>query len=354
MSEPVPAQMRAARYHRFGPPSVLQVDAVPTPVPARRQVLVRVAATAVAGGEVVMRGGGLPVPVGRRFPLGVGLELAGTVVAEGPGSPDLHPGDRVWGVLPRSAAIAPAGSAAQYVAVDPGRLGIVPEQLTLVEAAGLPGTGTTAVTALIDHLRLRAGQSLLVRGGVGGVGSIAVQLGHALGARVSALAGAATLDAVRELGADEVFDYRTTAIDDLDRFDAVLDTVGAGGLHRLQGRVKAGGRLVTIAPTTPSDLGYVLISTLVWGTRRARFFSGNVKRRDLDVLAAYVRRGDIRPVVASVRPLHQIADAHQAMEDGGVLGRHHVTIDHESDPPLPTYGPALQQPSTRPLVRWLS
>lgn len=159
------------------------------------------------------------------------------------------------------------------------------------------------------------------------MGNAAVQLGHALGARVTALAGASTLDAVRGLGAEEVFDYRTTAIDDLHRFDAVLDTVGAGGLHRLQGRVKAGGRLVTISPTTRADLGYVLISTLVWGTRRARFFSGNVKRADLDVLSAYVRRGDVRPVIASSRPLHEIADAHQAMEDGGVVGRHHVVVD---------------------------
>lgn len=326
MTEPVPTRMNAARHHRFGPPSVLQIDTVPVPTPTRRQVLVKVAATAVAGGEVVVRAGGLPIPVGNRFPLGTGLELAGTVVAEGPGRHDLHVGDRVWGVLPRTAAIAHVGSAAQYAAVDPARLGIVPEQLTLTDAAGLPGTGTTAITALVDHLRLRAGQSLLVRGGAGGVGSLAVQLGHALGARVSALAGASTLDAVRELGADEVYDYRTTAIDDLERFDAVLDTVGAGGLHRLQGRVKPGGRLVTISPTTRSDLGYVLISTLAWGTRRARFFSGNVKRADLDVLAAYVRRGDVRPVVASSRPLHQIADAHQAMEDGGVPGRHHVVV----------------------------
>lgn len=325
MTEPVPTRMSAARHHRFGAPSVLQIDTVAVPVPRRAQVLVKVAATAVAGGEVVARGGGLPIPASR-FPLGTGLELAGTVVAQGPVAGDLRVGDRVWGVLPRSAAIAHVGSAAQYAAVDPSRLGIVPEELSLVEAAGLPGTGTTAITALVDHLRLRAGQTLLVRGGAGGVGCAAVQLGHAMGAQVTALAGASTLEAVRELGAEQVFDYRTTAIDDLDRFDAVLDTVGAGQLHRLQGRVKAGGRLVTIAPTTRADLGYVLVSTLVWGTRRARFFSGNVKRANLDVLASYVRRSDIRPVVASSRPLHQIADAHQAMEDGGVLGRHHVVV----------------------------
>lgn len=327
MTDPVPAHMSAARYHRFGPPSVLQIDTVPVPTPTRRQVLVRVAATAVAGGEVIMRGGGLPIPVRGRFPLGTGLELAGTVVAQGADAHDLPVGERVWGVLPRSGAIAPVGSAAQYVAVDPARLGIVPEPLTLTEAAGLPGAGSTAVTALVDHLRLRAGQSLLVRGGAGVVGSVAVQLGHALGARVSALAGASTLAAVRALVAEEVFDYRTTAIDELERFDAVLDTVGAGGLHHLQGRVRPGGRIVTIAPTTRADLGYVLISSLVWGTRRARFFSGNVKRRDLDVLAAYVRRGDIRPVLASARPLDEIADAHRAMEDGGVLGRHLVVVE---------------------------
>lgn len=128
-------------------------------------------------------------------------------------------------MLPVSAILRGTGTAAEFVAVDADRLGHVPATLDLTAAAALP-VATSAITALLDHGRLRAGHRVLVRGGAGGVGVAAVQLAHAWGARVTALARASAVDALLGLGADEVLDYRTTRPDDLDRYDLVFDTAG--------------------------------------------------------------------------------------------------------------------------------
>ncbi|GGX96576.1 dehydrogenase [Streptomyces minutiscleroticus] len=317
--------MLAARYHRYGPPEVLQIDDVPVPEPRAGQVLVRVHATSVNGGDLHARSGRLRFLARGRFPLGTGLDVAGEVVRTGRGVTDPAPGDRVWGVLPRSTVSGPLGAAAEFVVADAARLSRAPGNLDPVEAAALPAVGTTAVTALLTHGRLRAGQRLLVRGAAGGVGSAAVVLGHALGAHVTALARGSVLDAVRGLGADEAFDHRTVAPGDLGRFDLVLDTAGGRGLSVWHGLLGPRGRMVAIAPTSPASIAAILLST-VHGPRRMRFFSGDPRRADLDALTAHAVRGDLRPVVAAVHPLDRIADAHRALEAGGGVGKHVVRV----------------------------
>ncbi|GAA3872751.1 NAD(P)-dependent alcohol dehydrogenase [Streptomyces sedi] len=312
--------MLAARYHRHGPPEVLRVEEVPEPEPAAGQVRVRVHATSVNGGDLHARAGRLRWMSRRRPPFGTGLDISGEVDALGPGVTDLAVGQRVWGALPRSAVFAPVGAAAEATVVEAARLGPLPEGIDPARAAALPGVGTTAVNALLTRGRLRAGQRLLVRGGAGGVGSAAVVLGHALGAHVTALAGESTLEAVRALGADEALDYREARPAELERFDVILDTSGAPGLPGWHRRLRPRGRMVTIAPTHPRTAVAILLST-VHGPRRMRFFSGDIRRADLDALAAHVTRGELRPVVASTHALAEIADAHRALERGGGVGK---------------------------------
>ncbi|YCK34240.1 NAD(P)-dependent alcohol dehydrogenase [Actinomadura sp. ATCC 39365] len=317
-------EMRAALFDRYGPPEVLYVGTAPKPVPAPGQVLVRVHAVSVNGGEVHGRTGRLRLVTGlmqRGFPKRVGIDLTGEIVALGAGVTGPRVGARVWGTLGRT-----FGSAAEYVAVHPRRLSPAPASVDLVAAAALPA-GTTAITALRDQAGLRPGDRLLVRGGSGGVGAVAVQLGRVLGAHVTALAGAGNLDLVRDLGAHEAYDYAAVVPADLGRFDVILDTAGTehAAFRRL---LTPSGRMVAIAfdpRRIAASVAYIAASA-VHGRRRVRFFSGNPTTRLLTDLTRYVDGGAIRPVVDTVFPLDDIAAAHRTLEAGGVRGKVVVRI----------------------------
>ncbi|MGW9455262.1 NAD(P)-dependent alcohol dehydrogenase [Streptomyces globisporus] len=315
--------MRAALHDSYGPPEVLYEGRVPVPVRKPGEVLVRVHAASVNGGELYGRAGKVRLVTGRRFPQRTGLDFAGEVAEVDASATGLRAGDRVWGTLGRSSF----GSAAEYVSVRPRQIAYAPENVTLTEAASLPAGGTTSLTALRDKAGLRAGERLLVRGASGGVGSVAVQLGKALGAHVTGLASVKNSDFVRELGADEVLDHRTTPLAELDRYDVIMDTVGTE--HRLlRTRLAPGGRLVSIAfdiDHPVRSIGY-LLGSAVHGRQRVRFFSGNPKHDLFAELTAYVERGDLRPVVDTVHPLADIAAAHRALEAGGVRGKQVIRL----------------------------
>ena len=311
--------MLAARYHRPGPPEVLRLVQVPVPRLRPGQALVRVEATSVNGTELQLRAGRLRIATALQPAIGVGVDVVGIVDAVGGGVTGLVVGQRVWGMLPASAVLLATGTAADFVVLGEDRLGISPAGLSAPDAVAVLVGGSAAVTALFVHGRLRAGQRVLVRGAAGGVGYAAVQLAHATGAHVTALARASVRDAVRDLGADEVLDYREARPSDLGRFDVVLDTAGGPHLGEFRSLVAPGGRMMTVYPNTVSAFVAVL-------SRRVLFFSNDPKRENLDVLSAYVGRGDLRPVIASTHPLSQIAEAHRAMEAGGRVGKHVVVV----------------------------
>ncbi|MFD7923851.1 NAD(P)-dependent alcohol dehydrogenase [Streptomyces sp. NPDC059740] len=315
--------MRAALYDSYGGPEVLYVGEVPKPVPGPGEVLVKVGAVSVNGGELHARAGRLRLVTGGRFPLRTGLDLAGEVAGLGSPGTGFAVGDRVWGVMARTSGF---GSAAEYVTVRAERISRSPGGLDPVDAVALP-VGTTALTALRDKARLRPGERLLVRGAAGGVGNVAVQWGRAAGARVTGLARADNLALVRELGADEALDYRVTTPADLGRYDVILDTVGTD-LRAYRRLLARGGRMVAVALDTDriaASLGYVLASA-VHGRSRVRFFSGNPRTSLLTELTSYAEEGTLRPVVDTVFPLAGIADAHRALEAGGVRGKYVVRV----------------------------
>lgn len=316
--------MKAALYDSYGPPDVLYVGDVPVPSPGPGQVLVKVAASTVNGAELSGRAGRLRVVTGtadRGFPKQVGFDLAGEVAALGGSVQGYRVGDRVWGLLGIR-----FGTTAEYVVVDARRIALVPAGLDLVDAATLP-IATTSVFGLRNHARLRPGERLLVRGAAGGVGHSAVQLGHAWGAHVTALASASTHDFVRGLGADEVLDRATTP-EQLGRFDIVFDTVGTDlpAYRRLLTRT---GRMVAVAfepGRLAATLG-VIAASAVHGPRRIRIFngSGHPGHDEFAELARLVDEGALRPAVDRTFPLERIADAHRALEKGGVHGKIVVT-----------------------------
>ncbi|SDO50015.1 NADPH:quinone reductase [Lentzea jiangxiensis] len=324
--------MRAALFDRYGPPSVLYEAKVPIPRHTSKEIRVRVHATTVNGGELAARAGELRLLMGRRFPRHIGMDFVGEVVDVGSAVTDVRNGELVCGVLPRSTElIGRRGSAAEYITVRPHRVTRKPRNLTSVETASILGGGTTSITALRDVAHLLPGERLLVRGASGGVGSMAVQIGKAFGAHVTGLAGKANLDFVRDLGADEVFDYRTTQPGQLGHFDVVLDTAGTD--HAAYRRLLSPtGRMVSIS-FDPSrvfrSIGYLLAST-VHGSKRVRFFSGNPQRELFTELVELAEAGEVRPVVDTVHPLSDIAAAHAALEAGGVRGKHIIEVTPHS------------------------
>lgn len=321
--------MQRAQFHQYGPPEVIHLAQVPVPTPKPGEVLVRVHGASVNGGELVGRAGGLRLMMlGSPFPRGTGLDFAGEVeVIEGDAD-GLVAGDHVWGLLPRDQyAAGRGGSAAEYVSVPLDHVSRSPANLDLVSAAALPAVGTTAITALRDIARVREGERLLVRGASGGVGSIAVQLGKAFGARVTGLASAPNLDLVTELGAHEAIDYTTVRPADLGRFDVILDTAGSE-LSAYRRLLAPGGRMVTITPDPRHLLrsaAYVAAST-VYRDRRVRIFFGAPRRQLFADLTGYVESGAIRPVIDTVHPLADVAAAHRALEARGTRGKHVIQV----------------------------
>ncbi|MEU8718650.1 NAD(P)-dependent alcohol dehydrogenase [Streptomyces sp. NPDC048663] len=234
--------MRAVQYDRFGPPEVLRINQVPTPHPGLGEVLVEVHAASVDAGEIAFRAGKMRRITRANLPRSTGVDFAGRVTAVGSGVHSWHAGDAVWGLMPHLTF----GAIADYVTVPEQRLARAPKNLGFLEAAALPVSGTTALTALMDKAHLTHGERLLVRGATGGVGSITVQLGKALGAHVTALAGTRNLNWVKELGADLALDYRTTRPEELGRFDVIVDVVGTD-LGAYRARLTRRGRMIPLA-----------------------------------------------------------------------------------------------------------
>ena len=318
--------MRAAMFDGYGAPEVLYVGVADKPEPGPTDVLVRVAASSVNGGEIIARQGKLRLVTGKKFPQRVGIDLAGEIVGVGANVTDLAIGDRVWGAVDERGG---RGAAAEYVLAPAGNVSIAPATVPSAEAISLLSGGNTSLVALRGTVRLRSGERLLVRGAAGGVGAVGVQIGKALGAHVTALASSATFDFVRGLGADEVIDYHTPA-DELGRFDVIFDTRGTD-LRAFRRQLAPGGRMVTIAfdvDRIVRSLGYILFSR-VHGSRRVRLFFGHPRRELFTELADLVDRGDVRPIVDEVYPLDRIVEAHARLERGGVTGK--VVVDVLAD-----------------------
>ncbi|MFD7895257.1 NAD(P)-dependent alcohol dehydrogenase [Streptomyces sp. NPDC059743] len=314
--------MKAAQITSYGTSDVLRVNDVDRPAPGAGEVLVSVEASSVNGHDVIVRSGELKFVSGRRFPIGVGLDFAGTIVATGAGVEGFRAGERVWGMVhPRERHIT--GGAAEYVVVPVDRIGPAPAGVSAVDAASLVVAGATALIALRDSVHLATGERVLVRGAAGGVGTAAVQLAHALGCHVTALARDRHAQILVGLGADEVLDYGSTTSDRIGPFDVIVDTVGTE-LNCYRSRLAKGGRMVTVG-LSPSALAAIAASS-VYGPRRIRTFSANPGTAVLRDLADHVTSGALRPVVDSVYPLADIAAAHQAFERGGIVGKHVVAV----------------------------
>jgi NADPH:quinone reductase-like Zn-dependent oxidoreductase len=326
------ATMAAVVQSVYGtaPEAVLSVGRADRPVPGEGAVLVRVQAASVDRGTWHLMAG-LPYPArlafGLRRPkfLNPGRALAGTVEAVGAGVSGFRPGDEVYGIASGSGAFA------EFVTVPAGKLAPKPAGLTFEQAAAVPISGSTALQAVRDHARVGAGDSVLVLGASGGVGSFAVQVAKALGAQVTGVASGAKLDAVRALGADAVLDYRSADLPE-GSFDAIIDIAGRRPLAQLRRALTPRGRLVIVGGETGGrfldGLGRqfraAALSPFVGQT--LGFFLTKENAADLRALAELVDAGSVAPSVDRVFPLAETAAAVRYLVDGHATGKVVITV----------------------------
>ncbi len=302
--------MRAVLQQSIGGPEVLEVTDTERPAPRGGEVLVRVHAAGVNPVDLAVRAGALPL-LGEP-PFGVGWDISGVVEEAGPGA-RFKPGDEVFGMpfFPRAAT-----AYAEYVAVPSRQVARKPASLTHTEAAAVPLAALTAWHGLVDAAAVREGQRVLVHRAAGGVGHFAVQIAKARGAHVTALTSAANHDFVRELGADEVIDYRTTdyteAVRDL---DVVFDSSSEG--ERALEVLKPGGTLVSIMEHWNRELA----ARIETAGRRFAGVSVEPDYASLEAIAALIDEGRIRPYVSQTLPLEEAAKAHELLASGRTRGK---------------------------------
>lgn len=238
--------MRAARMDGYGAPPRL-VD-VQVPTPGHGEALVRVHAAALNPLDLKLQTGAMDAFFPLSFPYTLGTDFAGVVERVGPGTHRFKAGDRVVGRVDPTRG----GAFADFVAIEDGQLAAVPSGISWVDAAGVPTAGGTAWQALFEAAHLTAEQTLLVHGGAGGVGSFAIQLGRATGARVVTTATGAGVEIARDLGAHQVIDYANDSFTaSLSQVDVVLDTVGGDTQRRSFDVLRRSG--VLVSTTSPPD-----------------------------------------------------------------------------------------------------
>jgi NADPH:quinone reductase len=325
---PLPETMLAIAISRPGGPEVLRSERRPVPAAGPGEIVVKVAAAGVNRPDMMQRAGDYPPPPGASdIP---GLEIAGEVAARGAGADRFEPGDRVC-------ALVAGGGYAEFCAVHQDNALPVPEGLTLVEAAALPETFFTVWTNVFERGGLSRGESFLVHGGSSGIGTTAIMLAKAFGARVIATAGSAQkCQACLDLGADVAIDYRTqdfvaqtkAATGGLG-VDLILDMVGGDYVERNFEAAAVGGRIVQIAfqrgAKTTLDFRRLMLKRLTWtgSTLRSRSVAekaGIARALERDVWPL-IGEGRIKPVIYAVLPLGEAGQAHALMESGTHIGK---------------------------------
>lgn len=313
--------MKALRLTSFGGPESFELCDLPRPVPHAGQVLVRVHATSINPLDYQVRRGDYPdlVPL----PAITGHDVSGVVEEVGPGVTAFSPGDEVW-YTPQ--IFDGPGSYSEYHVAAQGIVGKKPSSLSHLEAASLTLVGGTAWEALVVRAALRVGESILVHGGAGGVGHVAIQLARAIGARVFTTVREANFEFARSLGADVLIDYeKEDYVDAVLRetggrgVDVVFDTIGGDSLSRSPDALAQLGRVVSIVDIArPQNL------VQAWGKNASyHFVFTRQNRGKLDELSALIERGQLRPHVGAVYSLADIPLAHARLEspNNGVRGK---------------------------------
>ncbi len=323
--------MRAVVYTQYGPPEVLRLAEVPTPVPRDDEVLVQVHAASVNAADWrLMRAdpflarlhAGLFAP--KRYPV-LGADIAGRVEAVGRGVSRLRPGDEVFGDVFESGM----GGFAEYACARERDLVPKPANVSFVEAAAVPLAGRTALHALRDAGQVRAGQKVLIAGASGGVGTFAVQLAKHLGAEVTAVCSTGKVELARSLGADHVIDYsREDFVRGEQRYDLILAVNGFRSIFDYRRALSPRGRYAMAGGSTAQMFQALLFGPWLslLGSQKFVTVSSKPNHADLELLGELLAAGRLKPVIDRRYPLEETREAVRYVEEGHAAGKVVVTV----------------------------
>jgi NADPH:quinone reductase len=326
--EKLPAQMTVIGISKPGGPEVLLPETRPVPTPGRGEILIKVIAAGVNRPDVAQRSGTYPPPPGASdLP---GLEVAGEVVAVGPGTSKHKVGDKVM-------SLVAGGGYAQYCIAQDAQAMAVPPSLSMIEAGAIPETLMTVWHNVFERGALKAGETLLVHGGSSGIGTMAIQLAKAFGAKVIVTVGSKEkADACLKLGADHTINYKTedfvtevkTATNGAGA-NVILDMVGGDYIERNYDAAAIEGRVVQIAflggPKANVNFARLMVKRLHHSGSTLRPRSNTDKAAMVAAIEAKVmpllREGRIKPLIDSTFPLEKAADAHRRIESSEHIGK---------------------------------
>lgn len=325
--------MKAWVYRRYGSPDVLAYEDVEPKVPGAKDIQVRVRASGLNAADWhIMRADpflariavGLRKP---RHPVIIGSDVAGVVERVGERVSGFSPGDPVY------VETMLMGGCAELIVAPEDRVARMPSGLTFEQAAAVPMAGVSALVAVRDDGRLQPGQTVLVNGASGGVGTFAVQIARALGGKVTASCSSGAVELVRSLGADEVVDYTVDDPIDAGRtYDLIVNIGGTHSLRALRRTLTPRGTLAAVGGSRhggllgPGSVGIrgVLVSPFVG--QRLRSVTGKPNRPDLETLATMIEAGQVTPVIDRVYPLGEVPEAVRYLEEGHPRGKVVVTV----------------------------
>ncbi len=328
--------MFASSYTQYGSPDVLELIELPTPAPKSNDILVQIVVTTVSAGDWRARSLTMPKGLGLvgRLVFGItgprkqilGTEFSGVVVAKGADVTNFEIGDAVIGFPGAS-----FGAHAEFITMPAnGKVVRKPDNLSFEDAAAIPFGATTAYDFLVNKTKLRKGQTVLINGASGAVGSACVQIAKHIGAHVTAVCSGRNVALVKEIGADKVINYREqSVISPTDTYDVVVDTVGTLSWAQAQHGIKVGGKMVLIAGKT-SDMIFGGIKAKLAG----KTMIGGVASEAPDILAAVVQlaaQGNYRPVIDRVFAFDDMQAAHAHVDTGRKRGNVLITVAQPSN-----------------------
>lgn len=305
--------MLTAQINKYGSPDVIEIIDIEKLKPDPGQVLVKVYASSVNPFDAKLRSGMMAKVIPLKFPLTLGGDFAGVVSEVGEGVSGFAVGNKVYGSA--NALSGASGAFAEFAATPASQIALMPKRTDFNQAAAVVLTGVSAVQAFIEHIKLQQGQKILIHGGAGGIGTIAIQIAKALGAYVATTATRDGIEYVKKLGADYVIDYERRHFEELiSDYDAVFDTVGGEIFEKSFTVLKKGGVIVSMVAKDEKNLaqgrGVTVISQFT-----------KVTTEHLNMLSNFIDKNNVVPHIDKVFSFDRIREAFEYKEKEEVLGK---------------------------------